>query len=124
MLSNSIEIKGMCGRAGGPMASDAWKHRGRQGLDPPSRIKVFKMVFNEHRIGAPKLKKKIRACRIRIRSCMKGMWFGPAGYVYIAFCSLIHVTDSAKFMIFRQLLGAIGIMLCFHRYQVPAASCC
>jgi hypothetical protein len=102
------------------MASDAWKHRGRQGLDPPSRIKVFKMVFNEHRIGAPKLKKNkgmpypdtIRACG----SVRPGM--------YIAFCSLIHVTDSAKFMIFRQLLGAIGIMLCFHRYQVPAASCC
>jgi hypothetical protein len=43
------------------MASGAWEHRGRQGLEsrPPSRTKASKIVSNEHRVegGGAKSKK-------------------------------------------------------------------
>jgi predicted nucleic acid-binding Zn ribbon protein len=40
------------------MVSGAWEHRGWQELEPPSRIKASKIVFNEHQVGT--LKSKIK----------------------------------------------------------------
>jgi hypothetical protein len=40
------------------MVSGAWEHRGWQELEPPSRIKASKVVFNEHQVGTPKSKIK------------------------------------------------------------------
>jgi hypothetical protein len=47
------------------MASGAWEHRGRRGLEPPSRTKASKMVSNERWVGgAPKSKKNKKTIQV------------------------------------------------------------